>query len=115
MKTGNMTNQIVTRDFLKATMEIIAKNTSSNYSKLAIIGVKEQLNHEFKFSKKIHIKNGLINIDRDINSIGGNELRKFFLEVIHIVGPKYLKALLFKKLKPKELNYLKNIGLRFGK
>ena len=111
MKTGNTTNQGVTRDFLKATMRIIAQNTSSNYSKLAIMGVKAQLNNEFEFSKNIHIKDGMVKVDKSINSISRDELRKFFIKVIDIVGPKYLKLLLVKKLKPKELNYLENLGL----
>lgn len=114
MAIKNMTNQIVTKDFFKATMDIIAENTSFNYSALAINGIKRQLGKEFKFLKNIRIKGRSVDVDKSINSVGRNELRKFFTEVIDLIGPNYLKMLLAQKLNSKELDYLEDLGVRFG-
>jgi len=110
----NMTNQTVIRDFFKATIDIIAENTSRNYSVLAINGLKEQLEKEFKFSKNVHITGGSIKVDEAINSVGVKELNKFFTKIVDFIGPNYLKMLLTQKLTPTDVKYLENIGLKFG-
>ncbi|MCH8003206.1 MAG: hypothetical protein IH934_01120 [Nanoarchaeota archaeon] len=114
MKIKNMTNQIVTRDFFKTTMDIIAESTSRSYSAVVIEGVKEQLGEEFKFSKSIRIIGKSIEVDETINSVGEIQLRKFFTKVVNMMGANYLKMLLAQKLDTKALNYLENLGLRFG-
>ena len=114
MKIENMTNQVVTRDFFKATIDIIAENTSFSYSTLAINGIKKQLSGEFKFLENIHVKGRSVEVNESINSVGKNELKKFFTRIINLIGPNYLKLLLAQRLNPKELVYLENLGLRFG-
>ena len=114
MKIENITNQDITKSFFKATRDIIAENTSPNYSGLAMNGLREQLCKEFKFLKNIHIKGKSVEVDESINSIGKKELKKFFMKVVNLMGPNYLKMLLAQRLNQKELLYLENIGLRFG-
>jgi len=114
MKIGSLTNQIITKDFLNATMDIIAENTSFKFSAIALNGIKGQLGKEFKFVKNIHIKEKSIEVDMGINYIKGNELKKFFNRTINMIGPNYLKLLLAKKLKENEVAYLENLGLSFG-
>ena len=114
MKIENITNQIVTKSFFKATREIIAKNTSSHYSELAMNGITEQLGKEFKFLKNIRIIGKSIDVDESINSVSEKELKKFFMRIVNLIGPNYLKMLLAQKLDPEELLYLENIGLKFG-
>ena len=114
MKIENMTNQIVTINFFKTAMDIIAENTSRSYSAVVIAGVKEQLGEEFKFSKSIRIKGKLVEVDKTINNVDRKKLRNFYRKVIGMIGPNYLKILLAQKLNPKSLTYLENLGLRFG-
>jgi len=73
-----VTNQIVTKDFFKATSEIVAESTSTNYSSLALNGLKKRLIKEFKFLKYIHIEGKSIKVDKKINSVKGDDLKKFF-------------------------------------
>ena len=113
MKIENMTNQIVTINFLKTTMDIIAENTSRSYSAVVIDGIKEQLKEKFKFSKSIRIKGKSVEVNKAIDNVGKKELRKFFTKVIDMIGPNYLKMLLAQKLNPKSLIYLEDLGLRF--
>ncbi|MAE42798.1 hypothetical protein CMO93_03430 [Candidatus Woesearchaeota archaeon] len=114
MKIKNTTNQIVTGDFLKATMDIIAENTSLSYSTLAVNGLKERLSREFKFLKNIHIKGSSVEVDKSINSAGRKELRNFFKKIVNFMGPSYLKMLLAQKLNPSDVEYLEDLGLNFG-
>jgi len=114
MKIKNTTNQIVIGDFLKATMDIIAENTSFGYSAFAVNGLKERLSREFKFLKNIHIKGKSVEVDKNINSVGRKELRNFFKKIVNFMGPNYLKILLAQKLKPSDVDYLENLGLKFG-
>jgi len=114
MKDGNLTNQIVTKAFFEATRDIIAKNTSSHYSEIAMNGIRDKLDEEFKFLKNIHIKEKSIDVDESINSVGEKELKKFFTTIVDLIGPDYLKILLTKKLDPEEILYLENLGLEFG-
>lgn len=109
-----MTNQIVTKAFFEATRDIIAKNTSSHYSELAMNGLRDKLDEEFKFLKNVHIKGKSIEVDKSINSVGEKELKKFFMTIVDLVGPDYLKILLAQRLDPEELQYLENLGLKFG-
>lgn len=111
---ANMTNQIVTTNFLKTTMDIIAENTSRSYSAIVVDGIKEQLKGEFKFSKSIRIKGKLVEVDKTINNVERKKLRNFYRKVIDMIGSNYLKILLAQKLNPKSLTYLENLGLRFG-
>ena len=110
----HMTNRIVTKDFFEKTINIIAQNTSFSYSTIALNGIKEQLSNEFKFSKNIRIKGRSVEVNKAIDNVGKKELRKFFTKVINMAGPNYLKMLLAKRLEPKSLTYLENLGLRFG-
>lgn len=114
MEINNMTNQLVTKDFFTATMNVIAENTSLNYSALAINGIKEQLSNDFKFSKGIRIKGHSVEVDSSINSVSKNELKKFFGKIVNLIGPNYLKILLAQRLNTKALEYLEYIGIRFG-
>lgn len=109
-----MTNRDVTKAFFKATQDIIAENTSSNYSAFAMNGMREQLCEEFKFLKSIHIKGKSIKVDKSINSVDGREMKKFFMKVVNLMGPNYLKMLLAQRLGQKELIYLETLGLKFG-
>jgi len=114
MKVKNITNQDVTKAFFEATGDIIAENTSSTYSKLAMNGIRQQLSKEFKFLKNIHIKGRTVDVDKSINSVGKNELKRFFAKIVNMMGPNYLKMLLSQRLSPEELQYLENLGLKFG-
>ena len=114
MKFENMTNQNVTKAFFEATRDIIAENTSPAYSEFAMNGVREQLSKEFKFLKNIRIKGQAIEVDRTINYIRKNELKRFFAKIVNMIGPNYLKMLLSQRLEPEELRYLENLGLEFG-
>ena len=114
MRAENITNQVVTKAFFKATRDIIAENTSLNYSALAMNGIREHLCKEFKFLKNVHIKGKSVEVDKSINSVDGEELIKFFIKVVNLMGPNYLKMLLAQRLGQKELLYLENLGLRFG-
>lgn len=114
MKISIMTNEIIVRNFLKAILDIIAENTSFNYSRIAINGIKNQLSKEFKFLKNINIKGKSIRVNTNINSIDKSELRKFFIIIIDMIGPNYLKVLLSRKLNQKDIMYLEGIGIRFG-
>ena len=109
-----MTNQYITKAFFKATRDIIAENTSPNYSGFAMNGIREQLCKEFKFLKNIHIRGKSVDVGESINSVDARELKKFFMKVINLMGPNYLKMLLAQRLNQKELLYLENLGLRFG-
>ena len=113
-KLKDMTNQIVTKDFLKATSDIIAENTSLNYSIIAIRGIKAQLEKEFKFLRCISIMEHSIEVSEDINSVSNDKIKEFFSRAINSIGPSYLKMLLAQRLPPNELAYLKNLGLGFG-
>lgn len=114
MRTENITNQTVTKAFFKATRDIIAENTSFHYSVLAMNGLREQLCKEFKFLKNIHIKGKSVEVDKSINYVDEKELKKFFIKIVNLMGPNYLKMLLAQRLGQKELLYLENLGLRFG-
>ena len=109
-----MTNQLVTKDFFIATINIIAENTSFSYSAIAINGIKEQLSDDFKFSKSIHIKGHSVEVDNNINSVSKNELKKFFKKIVNLIGPNYLKILLAQRLNPRALSYLEDMGIIFG-
>jgi len=114
MKVENITNQIATKNFIKAIVEIIAENTSHNYSIFAMNSIKDKLGMEFKFSKNVYITGKLIEVDKAINAVSGKELNKFFTKIVDFVGPNYLKLLLVQKLNPTDVEYLENIGLKFG-
>jgi|SRR3989338_3390117 len=114
MEINNMTNQLVTKDFFIATMNIIAENTSFNYSTLAINGIKEQLSEDFKFSKSIRINGKSVEVDRSINSVSKNELKKFLKKIVNLIGPNYLKILLAQRLNIRSLGYLEGLGIKFG-
>jgi|TARA_B100001971_G_scaffold38646_1_gene33710 hypothetical protein len=114
MRVENMTNRDVTKAFFKATRDIIAENTSPHYSTLAMNGIRTQLCKEFKFLKSIHIKGKSVEVDNSINSVGGRELKRFFIKVVNLMGPNYLKMLLAQRLGQKELFYLETLGLKFG-
>ena len=92
MRIETATNQSVTKDFLGSILDSIAKNTSFNYSVVAVNRIKEQLGEEFKFLRSVHIKNRSIEVSNDINSVNKNKLRKFFIRIIKIIGPNYLKV-----------------------
>ena len=109
-----MSNQIVTKNFFEVVLDIIAENTSTNYSIIAVNGIKERLSKQFKFLRNVHIKNSIIEVSDNINSVGKNELKKFFIKAINMMGPNYLKVLLSKRLDQKDLVYLEDIGIRFG-
>ena len=106
---NNMTNQLATRNFLKATMKIIAENTSPNYSIVVINGIKEQLSKEFAFLKNIHIKGKEIKVDETLNSINGKELKNFLTKIVDSIGTNYIKVLLARNLTQKEFAYLENL------
>lgn len=114
MKVENMSNQIVAKNFFEAVLDIIAENTSTNYSIVAMNGIKGQLSKQFKFLRNVHIRNSIIEVSGNINSVGKNELKRFFIKAINMMGPNYLKVLLSRRLDQKDLVYLENIGIRFG-
>ena len=114
MKFENMSNQIVTKKFFEVVLDIIAENTSTNYSIVAMNGIKEQLSKQFKFLRNVHIRKSTIEVSGNINSVGKNELKRFFIKAINMMGPNYLKVLLSRRLDQKDLVYLENIGIRFG-
>ena len=114
MRTDNITNQVVTKAFFRATRDIIAENTSPHYSVFAMNGIREQLCKEFKFLKNIHIEVKSVEVDESINSVDGKKLKKFFIKVIDLMGPNYLKMLLAQRLGQKELLHLENLGIKFG-
>ena len=114
MKAENVSNQIVAKKFFGAVLDIIAENTSTNYSIVAMNGIKEQLSKQFKFLRNVHIRDSTIEVSGNINSVGKNELKKFFTKAINIMGPNYLKVLLSRRLDQKYLAYMENIGIRFG-
>ena len=114
MKVENMSNQIVTKNFFGAVLDIIAENTSTNYSIVAVNGIKGQLSEQFKFLRNVYIKDSTIEVSDNINSVGKNELKRFFIEAINMMGPNYLKVLLSRRLDQKDLAYLEDIGIRFG-
>ena len=114
MKIESVPNQLVTRDFFKAIQDIIAENTSFNYSTIALNGIKAQLSNEFGFIRDIRIKKRSIHVNSSINSVDKRDLRKFFIKTINMMGPSYLKALLSRRLTQKDLMYMENIGIRFN-
>ena len=114
MEVKKMTNQLVTKNFFEAVLDIIAENTSTNYSIIALNGIKEQLSKQFKFLRNVHISKSTIEVSSNINSVGKNELKMFFIESINMIGPNYLKVLLSRRLDQKDVVYLEDIGIRFG-
>ena len=110
----DFTNQYVTKDFFEKTIKIIAENTSYSYSTIALRGIKEKLSGEFKFLKNVRIRGRSVEVDKTINNVKKKELRNFFITVIGMIGPNYLKILLAQKLDPRSLMYLEKLGLRFG-
>ncbi|MBW2976460.1 hypothetical protein KY347_03365 [Candidatus Woesearchaeota archaeon] len=110
----NVTNRVIIKNFLEAARDIIAENTSFNYSVLAINGIKEQLSGEFKFLKKVYLRKGFVDVGPSINDINRKELKKFLVKAVERMGPDYLKVLLTQRLAPKELAYLETLGMRFG-
>ena len=109
-----MTSQLVTKNFFEAVLDIIAENTSTNYSLIAVNGIKERLSKQFKFLRDVHLKKSIIEVSDNINSVGKNELKGFFIKSINMMGPNYLKVLLSRRLDQKDLVYLEDIGIRFG-
>ena len=107
-------NQTIVRDFFKAIINVMSKNTSVNYSALVLNNLKERLIKDFKFSEAIHIKGNLIKVDIAINSIDGKRVGKFLAKVVDLIGPNFLMVLLAKKLSTKDIQYLEKLGLKFG-
>ena len=114
MKIENVNNRIVTKNFFQVTKEIIAENTSPDYGLLAVREFKEKLGKEFKFLDDVYINKKSIKVSMDMDSVGKNELKRFFTKAINMIGPNYLKILLSERLNGRDLFFLEGIGVRLN-
>ena len=108
-----MTNQEISAKFFDSIVDVLAKNTSKNYSLVVLGKMKKEMMQLYPFFKFVHFDSGKVKIEAKINETSSHKLGKLFMDIIEVLGPSLLKVMIMEELDTKTVKYLERIGVKF--
>ena len=112
-KSAEPSNKIITVEFFNSLMNVLAKNTSVNYSVIALEQIKKQQVQKYPFLKEIIFTPKGATVSTKINSVDIRSIGKMFNTLLEILGPNILGELILEKLNPKIVKHLQKFGISF--